>query len=26
MKEQFREFWEKDSIEQAIPFLDAKFR
>jgi transposase len=23
MKEQFREFWEKDSIEQAIPFLDA---
>jgi len=23
MKEQFREFWEKDSIDQAIPFLDA---
>jgi transposase len=23
MKEQFREFWEKDSIAQAIPFLDA---
>jgi transposase len=23
MKEQFREFWEKDSIEQAIPFLHA---
>jgi transposase len=23
MKEQFREFWEKDSIQQAIPFLDA---
>jgi transposase len=23
MKEQFREFWEKESIEQAIPFLDA---
>lgn len=23
MKEQFREFWEKDSIEQAIAFLDA---
>jgi len=23
MKEQFREFWEKDSIHQAIPFLDA---
>jgi transposase len=23
MKEQFREFWEKRSIEEAIPFLDA---
>lgn len=23
MKEQFREFWEKESIDQAIPFLDA---
>jgi transposase len=23
MKEQFREFWEKDCIDQAIPFLDA---
>jgi transposase len=23
MKEQFREFWEKDSIDEAIPFLNA---